>query len=223
MNKEIIHLNKKFTSGDGQVYNLLPICGRDKSKRLILEIGSGKTPFIIEGKRKIETQEHYFGIDINPYKTRYSALMLGVPYSDKFTLMTADARNLPLRDGSVDEVVMCNVVGDSRVKEEGEPLIIETLGGNNKSIAPKAYKKNNPGFESFIEKITRVLDQNGTIVFVETYSPFITSVEELEKLMKKYGFSLKNRKNMYDPNEIKQYAEYLDLGDEPYVAKFSRL
>ena len=176
------------------------------NKKVILEIGPSETPFPIYGEKGVKKDECYIGMDINPNKVEETVNLLnlvGFP-KDKVQMIVGGVRKnfkrqdgsigelkLPLCDGSVGEVIMSNVIGDPRVLEVGE----------------------------IMDEATRVLDPKGDIVVVQTRA-YLYPIRELELLMGKRGFELRN-KNVYDIKEINKYRP--SEGNEgEYIAKFSR-
>lgn len=134
-------------------------------------------------------------------KLKNGEYYLGVdknPYRCRWDLnstITGNARRLPLRDESAKEIIICNVVGDPRVDDEVGEVVKEAR---------------------------RVLSPDGEIVVIETYSPIITPVERVEKLMQENGLELNNREFIHDKKQIDQYA--ISEGRMfAYIAKFSRL
>lgn len=110
------------------------------NKKVILEIGPSETPFPIYGEKGVKEGECYIGMDISPDKVKETVNLfdlVGFP-KDKFTMIGGGVREFirrdrsiekvkfPLRDGSVNEVLMCNVVDDPRVMENIEEIMEES-------------------------------------------------------------------------------------------------
>lgn len=207
MNKEIVRIDKKLTGELGQVFNRFPICEKDKSRRVILEIGPGETPFPIFGEKKMRKNEYYIGTDIDPNKIEDTVNLLnlvGFP-KDKAAMMAGGVRKFirrdgniskvrfPFREGSVGEVIMCNIVGD--------PRIMEVVG-------------------EIMEDATRVLEPKGEIIVVQTRA-YLYPIRDLELSMGRFGFEL-TKKNIYDKKEINKYRP-TEENEGEYVIKFSRV
>lgn len=195
MSKEMMHFEKK----DGRIYwerirvgsgVILEDRKVKLDKKVILEIGPSETPFPIFGEKKMKDGEYYIGADIDPNKVDETVNLfnlVGFP-KDKVQMIGGGVRKnfkrqdgsigelkLPLREGSVGEVIMSNVIGDPRVLEIGE----------------------------IMDEAARVLDPKGEIVVVQTRA-YLYPFNQLEFLMKKRGFELTNE-NIHDKKEINQY------------------
>lgn len=115
----------------------------DKPKRdkLVVEIGSGGIPSFISGNRVVATDERYETVNEDEYAVKVDSAYTRDRPNTKSIL--GDARKLPYGDGTVDEVLMSNVLSD------------------NKTAKP----------EEILKEATRVLSVTGKIILTEIYSP----------------------------------------------------
>lgn len=213
MNKEIKKAGRLYYEstrvGTGKIGEFKR--AQSMANKVILEVGPSETPFPIYGEKKMKEDKYYIGMDINSNKVEETVNLLnlvGFP-KDKVMMMTAGVTRrdtlraklrggpyevgFPLRDGSVKEVIMCNVVGDPRLMEK---------------------------IEKIMEEAVRVLDPNGEIVVVQTRA-YLYPIQDLELWMRKRGLKLTN-KNLHDIKEINQYRPSEGNAGE-YIAKFSRI
>lgn len=126
-------------------------------------------PMIFLGDKEFSENDIYIGLDIDKenIKAAKSAAKSIIesgnrPAVKNYMFMAADMRRLPLSDGSVDELFLGNVLGDSSI----------WTGNKNK----------------LFKEIKRVLKYDGSVIIKETYTPF--ELEELDKLLKTYNFQI---------------------------------
>ena len=106
-------------------------------------------------------------------------------YPDNFYFVEADGRNLPIADGSVDEVYIGNLFG--------EPA-----------------RNQNAKLEIFLE-LKMIISENGQVVVVETLTPKATpfSLDELPALLDQNGFEIVDLVTQDDEEKWKkEIAQY---------------
>ena len=99
--------------------NKLPPPETSAPKKIILEIGSGMNPAITRepafypGERQLQPGEQYIGVDhlLNNLQFGKTVIDDKCPDKDSIFLLQADARgSLPLRDKSVDEIILREII-----------------------------------------------------------------------------------------------------------------
>ncbi|MBI4033266.1 MAG: hypothetical protein HY377_02020 [Candidatus Blackburnbacteria bacterium] len=149
---------------------------RSLPKRVILDVGSGAYPFPVGlRQRKIQKGEIYIGIDPDTRHAKENFRLV----SDKRAGATAGegkgfmaigvGERLPLRNNSVDEVVIANVIGDPKIT--GRPQVDLLSASPVKGI---------------IHEIARVLKDNGQAHVVESNTPY-PNHEDIIALFKTAG------------------------------------
>ncbi len=177
-------------------------------KNIIVEIGSGANPFILEVSQdyrdrfKNEPETHYFALDINEPELRrgkslqeQASAAIGLKnVKEKIHYLKASGEMLPFPDASVSEIIMSNVLGDP-----GAPF---------------------SGKMSMVEEITRVLKEDGTLKIVEYYTPWVadgaiekvrTYLEEIDS--KKEGLPTQEKNS---DAELAQKAKRI-FGDDKQI------
>lgn len=134
-------------------------------KRVILDVGSGAYPFPAGVRqRKIQKGEIYIGIDPDAKHAKenfrlmsdksLSDKRLGVGEGKGFMTIGVGER-LPLRNNSVDEVVIANVIGDPKITGRPQDDLL--------SASP---------VKRIIHEIARVLKDSGQVYVVESNTPY---------------------------------------------------
>jgi len=168
-----------------------------RRKRIIVEVGCGSYPFFSpdSGKRTLTEQEVYIGIDRfedNQLRERAEKI-LQVQIPGAYSLLQADARQLPLADHTADEVIYCNVFGDYRVADIKQQVMTEAA---------------------------RVIRRHGVVTIVETYSPEDTPLNELSTIARRANLRQTNRGNEHNTVAIDQYNPH-DFHSTRYIATFT--
>lgn len=163
-----------------------------KRPHVILEIGCEGGSFLMGTRRRqLQANERYIGVDNDVHLGQAKSLLNSL-YPDQIDFIKADATKLPFADGSISEVVLCNVFGDPRT--DSSAMMTEI----NRIINPK----------------------QGSVTVVETYSPIGKSIEALREEMATYGnLRQVNIGQEMDRDEVEKYA---DVGEGNfYYAKFA--
>ncbi len=149
-----------------------------KPRKIYLDLGNFVFPFPETGLKEIPADEMYVGVDLK------QALPNSM-YPNNFHFVEADGRNLPLADGSIDEVYVGNLFGEP---SRGQKSKLEIL-----------------------PELNRILSENGQVVVAETLTPKATpfSLEELPGILDKEGFEIVDLVTQDDEEkwkkEISQY------------------
>ncbi len=139
---------------------------KERSKRVILEIGPGPLPFYIDGERKIDKDEIYFGIEPNRKSAQWASEMVSAEDGEA-TILRARGQELPIKNDYIDEVIIKNVFG-----EPEEKITITRL------------------MENFAKELQRVVKNGGKIIIVETNTPFYTPTKDIAQVFARYGFKV---------------------------------
>lgn len=178
-----------------------------RARRIIVEIGCGEVPFPLAAHhRQISSDEFYIGVDRRP-QIRNASNFLSSLVRGRSALLQADGLALPLSNESVDEVVLCNVLGD------------------------RATLAVNPGM---LTEVERVLKLAGEVTVVETYTADAYPVTKLRREMSARNLLQSNRGHEVDLDGVSQYADVTsgepgtlryeaakERGDF-YIAKFTK-
>ncbi len=205
-----------------------------EERKYIVEVGVGTKPFPTQGKRRMERDEAYIGIDTDDlalvakylgrkHKTGKESLDLAKDRIDqrlakrrRYHLMYADGTSLPFSDQSISEVVFVNVFGYYGIPiEEAE------------ETTPKMQSP------LLIIEASRVLKPKGLVTVAETLTPNKSPFLILNELMKISGFKcLTSLRNIESRKSILEYTENPFLRPDltpttyhpnrPYVARFQK-
>ncbi len=157
------------------------------------------------GKRKLGENETYIDIDIDRSSVASAkGLAERLPKhmgKGRNYFINADAENLPLMDGSVDEIFMGNVLGDEM------------------HIEWSARKK-------FITEASRALSKGGRLIILEGYTPL--DYVRLQDLLEGTGLYVEKAWERHrDPEKFEQqrrlYGGEMDAGsDEAYIIELRK-
>ena len=140
---------------------------REKGK-VILDVQAGMFPLGVLGNRKIGRNDTYIGIDAEEENLKIAELHAQNAYFGKdldMALINARGEQIPVRDGSVDEVLFRNVLGNpssfdfSKIKTGDEEAFARYREGRETEI------------RQFAQEAKRVLKEGGKVVIVETTTP----------------------------------------------------
>ncbi|MHB8871377.1 MAG: class I SAM-dependent methyltransferase [Candidatus Doudnabacteria bacterium] len=149
-----------------------------KPRKIYLDLGHFVFPFPETGLKEIPADEMYVGVDIRQHLNNSR-------YPDNFHFVEADGKDLPIADGSIDEVYVGNLFGEP---SQGQKSKLEIL-----------------------PELKRILSDNGEVVLAETLTPKATpfSLDELPSILDKYGFEVVDLVTQDDEEkwkrEISQY------------------
>ncbi len=130
-----------------------------KPRKIYLDLGNFVFPFPETGLKEILADEMYVGVDIKQHLDNSH-------YPNNFHFVEADGRDLPIADGSIDEVYVGNLFGEP---SRDQSLKLELL-----------------------PELKRILSENGQVVVAETLTPKAAtfSLDELPALLDKQGFEI---------------------------------
>ncbi len=180
-----------------------------EERKYIVEVGVGTKPFSTQGKRKMERDEVYIGLDTS-YLSSVAKLLREKPRTGKesldlakerinqrlakrhrYHLMYADGMSMPFPDHSISEVVFINVFGYYGIHIE------ETDEKQSVLLTIEA---------------SRVLKPKGLVTVIETLSPDISPFPILSELMKVSGF-----KCLTPIKDIELLKSILEYTENPYL------
>lgn len=167
------------------------------TKRLVVDIGAGGYPFPIGlRQRKIGEDELYIAIEPAREKVVQAGSLLKNFPIGKGSGEAIQARGewLPLRDKSASQVVIANLVGDSRLVSQTYPDLIESglLRG-------------------MVTELFRVLKDDGCVLVVEGHSPY-PFVERLSRMFSNAGFFVARHIRIRDGSEAQREIGQYVLG-----------
>ncbi len=193
---------------------------KEKNKKIILEIGTGANPAIGESgryKEKLSEGDHIFvALDINLLGLqKLKERMCWTDVNDiqeKVLIVNADGKKgIPLHKNSVDEVVLRNILGDSRI--------------NN------PYKQKS--LLRMIDDVGQILKERGKLVIIETLTPDYTKginsdgnydkMQDYRSILKKFpSLCLVNHSSIKEI--INYYSGRRSLsGVYPFVAVYEKI
>ncbi len=174
-------------------------------RKVFLEIGARNMPAPFFGKRKIGKNETYIDVDIDKESLASAKNLLDrhskATGEGHHYFIRADAKNLPLADGSVDEIFMGNVLGDEM------------------HIEWSARKK-------FIAEAGRALAKGGYLVILEAYTPL--DYVRLHELLEGTDFYVekaweRNRDTEDFERQRRLYGGEMDAGsNDAYIIKLRK-
>lgn len=180
-------------------------------KRVIIEVGSGSTPFPVFHKaRKVEADELYVGIDLDVDAAltakqfeRYGTIKSGV-----ISFIAGRGEHLPVKNNTAEEVLLIDVIGNPRVA--GRVADKKRLG---KFLDPVG------------REVFRVLKSGGSLKIIESYSPY-TVPSQIIDLAQGIGFILESWLTVRDSEAIKnfmlQYKPTIALSEDAFLLQFRK-
>lgn len=174
-----------------------------EGEKVIVEIGCGKTPFPLFGKRKLKENETYIGIEPDVESAENAKNVLNdhreITGAEKFEIFKRLGEETGLLKNSVDEIVITNVAG-------------------YRGIALK--------FNGIAKEAKRILKDGGLVYIVETNTPY-NKPEDLVKLFENNGFVLqyfiKSQQGESFKKEIEKYMLKSMIALDPYLMKFIKV
>lgn len=168
-----------------------------KPKRVFVEIGTGTLPLPRSGKREFGEDEIYVGIDIDWHNLAEGKGKTEQSHHDtkeKYFFVNADAKELPLRGESADEIFFRNVFGDPSITK-----------------SDKLH---------FLKEARRILVSGGTLVVKETSTPLDRNI--LTAILGESGFNIEkaiDETSGYFSARVKHEREFLrpDQWSHPYI------
>ncbi len=175
-------------------------------KRVFVEVGTNKAPVPFAGRKEFGSNDVYIGIDLAEESVRgareyvkdaAAAAERDESGKNNLFFLSADAKSLPLREKSVDELYFGNVFGYPAI----EP----------------------PELLNFLSEARRVLKSSGKIIIKENNTP--ADLEFLRKMLKQKGFAVKKLVRAGDKNweeEISLYDKYPPVRDS-YILEAGKI
>lgn len=185
-------------------------------KHIIVEVGPGHSPFPIGvDRRRIKKDEIYIGIE--PYNERLKDTARWLKQKDIFgegegKMVKAKGQHLPFKDQSVQEVVICNLIG--------HPALSDQVNG---FLPSETIKR-------IVMETGRVLKRGGKVTIVETYTPY-PAPENLIKLFEESGLKVAKHLRLSAENEAERdkakkelsgYTVQATLGNRSYLLEFEK-
>src|SRR3989344_271858 len=173
--------------------------GESKPRRVFVEVGTNRNPVPSIGERKFGEEDIYIGFDLSEDEVRdaaYMAVMDG-PEEERehrkknLIFMSADAKTLPLREKSVDELYFGNFFGD--------PRIVPYYSGGPTDKAKEIV-------ERFLDEADRVLKDKGKIIIKENIAP--ANLRFLQGAFRRKGFIVKKFVRLEDKDWSKESTPY---------------
>lgn len=136
----------------------------EPNEHVILEIGTGETPFpAVKDARIINKEEHYIGVERD-----HRTFLIGQRnleenshlHKGKLDLLSEDVVGLSL-DGCIDEIVMCNFFGQTSNQDEHPEVV---------------------------RKARSLIREDGILIVVETTSPHAISLARVRQFLLRLGF-----------------------------------
>lgn len=138
-----------------------PAAEKLQPTRVFVELGPSRIPVPAIGERAFNEKNVYIGIDRNR-----EALAEGREEMDRGNpnvhFLAGDVRELPVRDGTADEVFLGNILGDPGI-----------------TLQRKLQ---------FMNEAKRILKPGGTIIVKETHTPI--RLQEFDDIVRQHGFAL---------------------------------
>lgn len=132
-------------------------------KKVFVEIGTYSSAVTWIGNRGFGPDELYIGVDINKENASSSRSATNVYMKDRgqdtsnMLFVNADARRMPVKDGSADEVFIGNVLGDPLIRDVDK--------------------------ERFISEAERMMSENGRLIIKENNTP--ADIAKVRKFLEK--------------------------------------
>lgn len=180
-------------------------------KRVIVEVGSGITPFLVFQKtRKVEADELYVGIDpdIGAVLAASQFSHYGTKKGGTIGFIAGRGEHLPIQNNIVEEVFLIDVIGD--------PRVVGTVADR------KRLKK---FLDPVGREVFRVLKSGGALKIVESYSPYMDPGQIID-LAQGIGFMLESWLTTGDDEAIKkllfQYKLTMALPENAFLLQFRK-
>ncbi|MBI2007535.1 MAG: hypothetical protein HYS83_02455 [Candidatus Blackburnbacteria bacterium] len=188
----------------------------ENSKRIIVEIGPGNSPFPVGlNRRQINKSEIYIGIEPHNPHIKDTARWLkkrDIVGEGEAYMIKAVGGRLPFKGQSANEIVISNLIGHPALSEQGRGFLLsETL-------------------KKIIEEIGRVLKKGGKATIVETYTPY-PATDKLTEVFKENGLRITKHLRLLAQNpaeredaekELSKYALRSMFGQKSYLLEFEK-
>ncbi|MBI3627464.1 MAG: class I SAM-dependent methyltransferase [Candidatus Sungbacteria bacterium] len=144
-----------------------------RPRRVFIDLGTNSLPVTAMGSREFSEDETYIGVDKSRKYARQNQELAkdDFPENENIHFLQADAKKLPVRNESVDEVFLGNLLGSSNISEE---------------------EKN-----KFLQEAKRILKTGGKVIVKETNTPALP--QDFVDMARRNGFILEKAVSANSP------------------------